>query len=558
MIIAAQWQWSRYKYKVLLLQSFRLNSLTMPLSFPPAQNSERILPDAESIIEKRVKLSGIYDYSRQVIITNREGQIGAFAGPGHLLITPFKLTDGSNRTVLVSRGFVPFADRDPDTWEKYSFDKGEVTIEAVAQRSITPSRFGPKNKPIDASNKSAFQRIWFFEEIESMAKQLPYPILENIYLQKLGGPPTGEFPREAVKIQVPPSTHLGYTIEWSLLAVLSWVIAIFLQSYSWRRRAPASTRLPLKAPAMPLQVSALLSAVWVISHVFSPSPVFAVEDPGRLLTETGIVQHLGKQVDLELRFAGTDGVVRPLREIVVPGKPILIAPVYYRCPRLCTLTLNGLVKALNLLELKLGSDFTVLTFSINPKETPALATEKSALYHAEVAKKQPDTAAFRFLTGDADAIRQLTSQLGFIYQQDGNDFAHTPGIMVITPQGQISRYFLGVEYPESELRYALVEAGGGAVGGLAEQIFLYCFRFDPTKGKYTPAAWNLMRIASVLCVILLGAFLAYLWFEPKRLWLPKRLWHREYLSGEGNSDETRSVGIRVQSSEHTDNESHRL
>ena len=529
MLVAAHWQWSRYKYKIQLLESFRLNSISTPLVFPPVQNADRILENPDAFREKKMKVSGIYDYEHQVIVTNREGQIGRGVGPGHYLLTPLRLNGGSGPAILVNRGFIPFEDREPSTWAKYNFSPaGESTeIQAVLAPAVTQAAFGPRNPKGDG-----FQHLWFFEEVSAMAKQLPYPVLENVYLQLLGGPPRGEFPREAVRIQVPPTTHFGYTIEWILLAIATWALAFFFQTYSWRRNAPPRPEINLHGAALVLGLFAAILG--------TAQTGVAVEKPELLENEVGIIQHLGAQVNLDLPFQDTSGKTRTLRELAIPGKPFIIVPVYFGCPRLCTLTFEGLTKLLNQLKLRLGQDFSLIVFSINPEETPEMASEKAKKVYEKL--KIPDVtlsdANFAFLVGKQESIQPLTNQLGFKYEKDGMDFAHSPGMMLVTPEGKISRYFLGVDYPESDVRYSLVEASNGQIGGLAEQIFLYCFRFDPTKGKYTPAAWRLMRVVCGLAAVLLAGFLAV-------------LWRNEYSRKEVQNAESQITDIRDHANDHT-------
>lgn len=512
MLVASYWQWTRYKYKIGLLESLRVNSISTPILFPPVANESRSLENSKQLQEKKIEVQGIYDYEHQVIVTNREGQIGRGVGPGHLLLTPLLLNEGRGPAVLVSRGFIPFEDREPAKWGKYSFTKpGEISkIQAVLAPAISPSRFAPQNPKGSGPEGTTFIKIWFYEEISAMAKQLPYPVLENIYLQLLGGPPQGEFPREAVKIQVPPTTHFGYTIEWFFLAIATWALAFFFQCYSWK-----GNRLP---PPISTALHSFVLAFF-LGLLFS-SDAHAIEDPGKMETEIGIIQHLGAQVDLNLPFQDNQGKIRPLREFLKPGRPSIIVPVYFGCPRLCTLTFEGLTKYLNQSKLSLEKDFNLLVFSINPDETPEMAVEKAKSVYSKLKIPNLSAEVFPFVVGKQESIVPLTNQLGFIYERDGMDYAHSPGIMLLTPDGKISRYFLGVDYPESELRYSLVEASNGQIGGLAEQIFLYCFRFDPTKGKYTPAAWRLMRVVCGLAAVLLAGFLAVLWrkeFEKKTL-----------------------------------------
>ncbi len=226
MVWASMWQWERYLYKLDLIETYDKNSEIPAFEFP---TSGEELKDFESIIHRKVEISGEYDFEREMIVLNRANAVG----PGYWLLTPMKL-EGTDRHVIVSRGFIPFEDREPETWEKYRFSKKE-TLKATVQETVPPKTFlTPKSA--DVKNENEFKRKWLYPDIEEIAKQLPYPVITAVFLQRLGAPPSGTFPAESITVRVPPSTHYGYSIEWALLAAASLVVGFLLQAFPRKKR----------------------------------------------------------------------------------------------------------------------------------------------------------------------------------------------------------------------------------------------------------------------------------------------------------------------------------
>ena len=220
MVRCSFWQWDRYKRKVVLVATFEANSTA---AAHPLSSSEIESETFDALWNKKVLVRGTYDFEHEIIVTNKK----AASGPGHHVLTPLRI-EGSEKAILVSRGFIPFADRDPSSWTKYQLDTHE-TVQGVLKPSIRPWIIGPKNPAV--GGRSPFARIWIFEEAEKMAQQLPYPTVAAAYIQRIGGAPDGGFPQQAISIEVPPSTHFGYTIEWALLAVATLVIGFLLQAF---------------------------------------------------------------------------------------------------------------------------------------------------------------------------------------------------------------------------------------------------------------------------------------------------------------------------------------
>jgi protein SCO1/2 len=189
-------------------------------------------------------------------------------------------------------------------------------------------------------------------------------------------------------------------------------------------------------------------------------------------------------------------------------RPIILTPVYYACPMLCTELLNGLVRALRAMPLTAGKDFEILTFSIDPHETPALAAAKREGYLHDY--NRPKAAAgWHFFTGSPDAIQKLTTEIGFRYTFDSNtnQWAHASTIIILTPDGRTSQYWNGVEFDSGDLKLSLVQASNGRIGSIVDRVLLYCYHYDPVSGKYSLTIMRVIRIAGLLTVLAIVAFI---------------------------------------------------
>ncbi|MGH9648866.1 MAG: SCO family protein [Terriglobales bacterium] len=226
-----------------------------------------------------------------------------------------------------------------------------------------------------------------------------------------------------------------------------------------------------------------------------------------LLREVGIDQKLNTQVPLDLSFRDDEG--RSVRLGDYFGKkPVVMALVYYDCPMLCTQVLNGLASALQVLKFDAGREFNLVLVSIDPKETPQLAAAKKKSY-LERYQRSGAAAGWHFLTGEQTAIEQLAQAVGFryVYDPKTGQYAHAAAIMVLTPEGKIAQYYYGIEYPPRDLRLGLVEASKDHIGSVADRVLLYCYHYDPAKGRYGAVAMNVLRLAGVATVLVLGTFI---------------------------------------------------
>ena len=238
------------------------------------------------------------------------------------------------------------------------------------------------------------------------------------------------------------------------------------------------------------------------------SPPANVRPPN--LQNVGIEQHLDGQVPADLSFVDESGHAVKLGDYF-GKKPVILNLVYYNCTMLCGEALAGLTGALKVVKFDIGNQFEIVTVSFNPNETPAIAAAKKKDYLARYGR--PSAAAgWHFLTGPPDSINALTKAVGFQYQYDPkiNQYAHATAIMILTPEGRISRYFYGVDFPPKDLRMGLVEATQGKIGNLTDAVLLYCYHYNPATGKYGAIVSNILKLGAALTVLLLGGMLLIL------------------------------------------------
>jgi protein SCO1/2 len=229
--------------------------------------------------------------------------------------------------------------------------------------------------------------------------------------------------------------------------------------------------------------------------------------PGAL-AGVGIDQRLDQQISLDLMFQDEAGRGVPLSTFFQRGKPVILVPVYYRCPMLCTQILNGLASSLKAVSLLPGKDFEIVAVSFDPKDTPETAAAKKQMYLRRYGR--PGAAnGWHLLTGGQANITALMDAIGYHYKYDAatDQFAHASGIMVLTPDGRLSRYFYGVEYAPTDVRLGLVEASQNKIGSAVDQILLFCYHYDPATGKYGAMVMNLVRLAGGAFTLVCGVFL---------------------------------------------------
>jgi protein SCO1/2 len=241
-----------------------------------------------------------------------------------------------------------------------------------------------------------------------------------------------------------------------------------------------------------------------------------------LLKQVGIDQKLNQSIPLNLTFRDENGTPVQLAQFF-GQKPVILTLVYYNCPMLCTQVLNGVESGLKELPTTdIGKQFDVVTVSIDPTESHVLAKTKQEMYVGMYGR--PGAAqGWHFLTGDEPQIKQLADAVGFryAYDPDTKQFAHASAIMLLTPEGKISRYFYGIQYPSRELRLGLVEASEGKIGTPVDQVLLFCYHYDPATGKYGLLISHVIQAGGALTVLILGVAILIL-FRGEHYALPQR------------------------------------
>lgn len=254
----------------------------------------------------------------------------------------------------------------------------------------------------------------------------------------------------------------------------------------------------------------------VLLLVLAAGPVRAEEDLPMPLREIGFDQRLGETIPLDARFTHDRGHSVTLGELVTE-RPVLLALVYYDCPMLCNMVLNGLVASLRPLKFDAGQEFDVVVVSFDPTEDPELAAAKKANYLKTYNREGADDA-WHFLTGTQAEITRLTEAVGFRYQfdEDTGEYAHAAGLSVLTPSGRIARTLYGIDYAPKDVRFALMEASEERLGSVVDQVLLYCFRYDPATGRYGAVVMNIVRIAAILTVGAMVGFWLFMWRRERR------------------------------------------
>lgn len=270
-----------------------------------------------------------------------------------------------------------------------------------------------------------------------------------------------------------------------------------------------------------LAVCALLGAAALASAQTGPGGVAArpldpVTKRPVLLADVRFDQRLDAQVPGDLPFK--DDLGNTVRLADYFGKrPVVLALVYFECPMLCSQVLTDLVSALGVLSFNPGTEFDVVAVSFNAKETPGLAAAKKATYMERFGRPGTE-GGFHFLTGDEATIARLTETVGFkfAWDEDIKQYAHATGLVVLTPDGRVSKYIYGLEYSPRDLRLALVEASERKIGSAVDTILLYCYHYDPTTGKYGLVAMRTVQIAGILVIAAMVTFWIVMWRASKR------------------------------------------
>lgn len=230
-----------------------------------------------------------------------------------------------------------------------------------------------------------------------------------------------------------------------------------------------------------------------------------------------IVEHLGDKLPLDLTFRDETGAPVRLGQYFGGERPVLVTLVYFNCPMLCNLVLNGAIEGLRGVDFTPGEDFEIVTVSIDHREGPELAAAKKKNYLEQYARPGAEKG-WHFLTGDAEQIRALADAIGFGYRYDPDrmEYAHGAAIFFASPEGKLTRYLYGIQHEPKQLHLALVEAGQGKIGSAVDRFMLRCYMYNPDSREYAFYIWGAMRLGGLLTIILISTMLLILWRRERR------------------------------------------
>ncbi|HEY2391346.1 MAG TPA: SCO family protein [Candidatus Angelobacter sp.] len=250
------------------------------------------------------------------------------------------------------------------------------------------------------------------------------------------------------------------------------------------------------------------TSVWAqAAPKLQPGDTMANQKPS-ILDQVGLDQRLNQQVPLNLTFNDETGQAVQLQQYF-GTKPVILIMVYYQCPMLCTQVLNGFAGAMNgIVRFNIGREFNVVTVSIDPRDTPQDAAEAKKKYLARYRRPGAEQG-WHFLTGKKDQIDALAQAVGFRYAWDPEikQYAHASGLMLLTPDGRVAQYYYGIEYVPRDIQLGLIEASKGKIGNVVDEVILYCYHYDPTKGRYGAVIFNVLRLTALATVMVLGGFM---------------------------------------------------
>lgn len=251
-----------------------------------------------------------------------------------------------------------------------------------------------------------------------------------------------------------------------------------------------------------------MPSVMLLAVALAPSLMLSQERLKDATRGVAIEQNLNWELPLDAKFRTDSGEQIQLSAYFNSSRPVIMGLVYYKCPKLCGQVMNGLLSALRLVQFDVGKEFDVVFISIDPKEQPPLAAAKKRGYVAGYGRPGSE-AGWHFLTGEESEIKRVADALGFRYNYDASTglYVHGAAVMVITPQGRISKYFYGLEYSARDIRLAIVEASGERIGSLIDVALLLCLDYDPIEGKYGFVIIPTIRLLAIATILALAVFI---------------------------------------------------
>jgi protein SCO1 len=268
-----------------------------------------------------------------------------------------------------------------------------------------------------------------------------------------------------------------------------------------------------------MRSSAIALILWIAAAMAMGTVALAErrEPLPKELQDVAITEHLDAQLPLDLPFVSSDGRKVVLKDFFDGRRPVILTMNYSNCPMLCSLQLNGLVESMQKMTWDLGTQYQVVTVSIDPLETPERAALTKQKYLRQYGRPQA-VEGWNFLVGREENIKELAQTVGFgyVYVPEQKQFVHMAVLMICTPEGRVSRYLGGVKYDPQTLRLTLLEASQGKIGSVMDQVLLYCFHYDADSHRYGPSAASFMRIGGVLTLVVLGGMLSVYWLRELR------------------------------------------
>ncbi|MGM0545976.1 MAG: SCO family protein [Bacteroidota bacterium] len=233
------------------------------------------------------------------------------------------------------------------------------------------------------------------------------------------------------------------------------------------------------------------------------------------IEDVEVTEQLGEQIPLDLTFANAEGDSVTLGELFSDGKPVLLNPVYYECPQLCSMIKEAIFEGVKDLKWSPGDEYNIVTFSFDPSEEPEMAAENKERFLNKLGRKGTEQG-WHFLTGNKENIEQLTEAVGFNSRKlENGEYAHGAAIIFLSPEGVITRYLYGLKFDEFNMRNALYDAADGNIGSTAEQVLLYCYQYDADSNSYVPVAWKMMQIGGFATALILSIFLGFMWLRHR-------------------------------------------
>ncbi len=263
-------------------------------------------------------------------------------------------------------------------------------------------------------------------------------------------------------------------------------------------------------PALPLLFQILLGILVLLHQGNLQAHTGEHHGKSGMEAEIGIDEKLGDTIPLDLTFRDEQGAPITLKQLI--NKPTLFTPVFYSCPDVCGFLLSNLTGALNRLPAEPGKDYQVLSVSFDETENPSLAQEKKRFYLKMLEKPFPEEA-WKFLTGEREAILQLMNSVGFRFRREGKNFLHPVALIMLAPDGKITRYLYGTEILPFDIKMALLEASEGRTGPTISRILRFCFSYDPKGRKYV---FNTLKVTGIVTLTFALFFVLFLIWRGRK------------------------------------------